>query len=151
MSHLDGQGAYPQSGLAFASPVPPASASPAALQFHTPEDYPAKADPASNPHHKQEAVGVVDAAKDVLEALDAPDKWFDWKQIKCVLTSGGGFMADAYGNAHYILGCSFLYSFVINVSRSFHYQPSHQIDWKMLLSQRGILLLGLVSGESRIF
>ena len=35
-------------------------------------------------------------AKDVLNSLDKNDSWFDLKQIKCIVTSGGGFMTDAY-------------------------------------------------------
>ena len=34
-------------------------------------------------------------ASEVLQKLDE-ESWFDWKQIKCVFTAGGGFMADAY-------------------------------------------------------
>jgi len=36
------------------------------------------------------------AAQEVLKSLDASDSWFDIKQIKCIVTSGGGFMTDAY-------------------------------------------------------
>ena len=35
-------------------------------------------------------------AEDVLKALDKSESWFDIKQIKCIVTSGGGFMTDAY-------------------------------------------------------
>jgi hypothetical protein len=47
-----------------------------------------------NQDHPRETVER-NVATEVLHKLDE-DKWWDWKQIKCVLTAGGGFMADAY-------------------------------------------------------
>lgn len=38
---------------------------------------------------------AVDVAENVLKSLET-DKWLDWKQLKCIVTSGGGFMTDAY-------------------------------------------------------
>ena len=38
----------------------------------------------------------VEAAVDILKSLDQSESWFDLKQIKCIVTSGGGFMTDAY-------------------------------------------------------
>ncbi len=37
----------------------------------------------------------VAAATNIIGAIDE-ESWYDWKQIKCVFTAGGGFMADAY-------------------------------------------------------
>ena len=36
------------------------------------------------------------AAQAVLQSLDKSESWLDIKQIKCIVTSGGGFMTDAY-------------------------------------------------------
>jgi hypothetical protein len=47
-------------------------------------------------HPRRQRRKSVDIAEKVLEKLDDTNHWFDWKQIKCVLTAGGGFMADAY-------------------------------------------------------
>jgi hypothetical protein len=51
---------------------------------------------AEAPQHGKQRRKSVDVAEKVLEKLDDSPNWFDWKLIKCVLTAGGGFMADAY-------------------------------------------------------